>query len=176
MLIKPEVVVSLHQITHYCCERITQTAFELAMARRQRVAFVHKTNALKLGDGMFMDECRKIAGAFPSVEADDVVVDAMLVHLVGAPEHIDLITKTNTFGDILFDLTAELSDSLGLGGSLNGAARHRQPPVSGAFGQRRSQHAILDAAARRDTAVSDTIAARKTTSEIGGHLGTWSAT
>src|ERR1019366_9800263 len=50
---------------------------------------------------------------------DDVLIDSMMAHVVRQPDRFDVIVATNMFGDILSDLTAELSGSLGLGGSLN---------------------------------------------------------
>jgi 3-isopropylmalate dehydrogenase len=122
MLVTPDVAISLRRITHACCARIAGAAFALAARRRQRVTIVHKANVLKLGDGLFIEECRKAAKDFPEIAVDDVIVDAMMVHVVRAPQRLDVIVTTNMFGDILSDLTAELSGSLGLGGSLNAGA------------------------------------------------------
>ncbi len=80
---------------------------------------VHKANVLKIADGMFLDICREAARAYPGLTVDDVIVDAMMAHVVRNPARFDVIVTTNMFGDILSDLTAELSGSLGLGGSLN---------------------------------------------------------
>src|SRR5690606_22312737 len=86
MLITPDVVVSLRRITRQCCERIARAAFELAMTRRKHVTIVHKANVLKIGDGMFINVCREVGQAFPDVRVDDVIVDAMMAHVVRAPE------------------------------------------------------------------------------------------
>src|SRR5690606_2504768 len=86
MLITPDVVVSLRRITRQCCERIARTAFELAMTRKKHVTIVHKANVLKIGDGMFIDICRQVGREFPEVRVDDVIVDAMMAHVVRAPE------------------------------------------------------------------------------------------
>jgi 3-isopropylmalate dehydrogenase len=74
MLITPDVVVSLRRITRVCCERIARTAFELAMTRRKKLTIVHKANVLKIGDGMFIEECLRVAKEFPEVAVDDVIV------------------------------------------------------------------------------------------------------
>ena len=101
ILVTEDVVISLRRITRRCCERIARTAFDLAGTRKSHVTLVHKANVLKLGDGMFLEVCREVASDYPSIAVDDVIV------------------TTNMFGDILSDLTAELSGSIGLGGSLN---------------------------------------------------------
>jgi isocitrate/isopropylmalate dehydrogenase len=89
------------------------------MKRRKHLTIVHKANVLRIGDGMFLDICRDVARGYSGLAVDDVLVDAMMAHVVRQPERFDVIVATNMFGDILSDLTAELSGSLGLGGSLN---------------------------------------------------------
>ena len=198
MLITPDVVVSLRRITRQCCERIARTAFELAMTRNKHVTMVHKANVLKLGDGMFLEMCRQVAQEFPDVRVDDVIVDAMMAHVVRAPQRYDVIVTTNMFGDILSDLTAELSGSLGLGGSLNagrdyamGQAAHGSAPdiagqnianpisliLSGAMllnwhGQKTGQAQFLQAAAAIEATIASTILAQECTRDVGGKLGT----
>jgi len=124
LLVTPDVVISLRRITRHCCERIAQTACKLAMNRRKHLTIVHKSNVLKIGDGMFLDICRDVARTFPELAVDDVLVDAMMAHVVRQPDRFDVVVATNMFGDILSDLTAELSGSLGLGGSLNVGAKY----------------------------------------------------
>ncbi|OZI53665.1 isocitrate/isopropylmalate dehydrogenase family protein [Bordetella genomosp. 5] len=198
MLITPDVVVSLRRITRLCCERIARSAFELAMTRKKHVTIVHKANVLKLGDGMFIDTCREVGKAFPEVTIDDVIVDAMMAHVVRAPQRYDVIVTTNMFGDILSDLTAELSGSLGLGGSLNagrdyamGQAAHGSAPdiagqnianpasliLSAAMllnwhGNKRGDARFQQAAAAIEATLADTIAAHECTRDVGGTLGT----
>src|SRR3981081_67127 len=124
LLVTPDVVVSLRRITRDCCERIAHAACRLAMRRRKRLTIVHKANVLKIGDGMFLDICREAARAYPDLVVDDVLVDAMMAYVVRQPDRFDVIVTTNMFGDILSDLTAELSGSLGLGGSLNAGTKY----------------------------------------------------
>ena len=198
MLVTPDVVISLRRITRYCCERIARTAFELAMTRAKHVTIVHKANVLKLGDGMFIDICHAVARDFPQVAVDDFIVDAMMAHVVRDPQRFDVIVTTNMFGDILSDLTAELSGSLGLGGSLNSGTNHAMgqaahgsaPDIAGRdianpfslilsagmllgwHGLRRGGEAFLDARKALERAVADAIAAGESTRDVGGHLGT----
>src|SRR5580698_1884965 len=119
ILVTSDVVISLRRITRLCCERIAKSACQLAMRRNKHLTVVHKANVLKIGDGMFLDICRETAKGFPGLVVDDILVDAMMAHVVRNPNRFDVIVSTNMFGDILSDLTAELSGSLGLGGSLN---------------------------------------------------------
>jgi 3-isopropylmalate dehydrogenase len=198
MLITPDVVISLRRITRHCCERIARSAFELAMTRKKHVSIVHKANVLKIGDGMFIDICREVGREFPQVLVDDFIVDAMMAHVVRAPQRFDVIVTTNMFGDILSDLTAELSGSLGLGGSINAGANYAMgqaihgsaPDIAGKnianpfssilsagmllawHGQRKGLPAFVEANAAIEQAVAAAVAARQVTRDCGGSLGT----
>lgn len=198
MLVTPDVVVSMRRITRQCCERIAHSAFELAMTRRKKVTIVHKGNVLHLGDGLFIESCRKVAASFPQVAVDDVIVDAMMAYAVREPERFDVLVTTNMFGDILSDLTAELAGSLGLAASINAgdqfamaqAAHGSAPDIAGQnianplsqvwsvamllnwFGQRRGQPFFLEAARRLEQAMAKTIARGQLTRDMGGSLGT----
>jgi 3-isopropylmalate dehydrogenase len=198
VLVTKDVAISLRRITRVCSERIARAAFELATARRKRVTIVHKANVLKVTDGLFIEVCREVARQFPAVAVDDVIVDAMMAHVVRNPQRFDVIVTTNMYGDILTDLTAELSGSLGLAASLNAGADHAMAQaahgsapdiagknianplsliLSGAMllawnGRRKKVKAFETAAAAIEKAVETAIAAKKSTADIGGHLGT----
>lgn len=198
ILVTPDVGISLRRITRQCCERVARSAFELAMQRRQHLTLVHKHNVLKITDGIFLDACRRVAAEFPQVRVDDFIVDAMMAHVVRAPERFDVIVTTNMFGDILSDLTAELSGSLGLGGSLNagathamGQAAHGSAPdiadqdIANPFSQivsasmllawlaqRHADQRLLQGARAIESAMQACIASRQVTRDIGGTLGT----
>ncbi len=198
MLVTPDVVISLRRITRLCCERIARSAFELAMTRSKHVSIVHKANVLKIGDGMFIDICHEVGQAFPEVRVDDFIVDAMMAHVVRAPERFDVIVTTNMFGDILSDLTAELSGSLGLGGSLNAGAHHAMgqaahgsaPDIAGQnianplslilsagmllswYGQRKGLKPFEAASAAIEQVAAAAVSAREATRDVGGKLGT----
>ena len=188
----------MRRITRPCCERIARSAFELAKQRGRHVTLVHKHNVLKVTDGIFLDACRQVAAEFPQVRVDDFIVDAMMAHVVRAPERFDVIVTTNMFGDILSDLTAELSGSLGLGGSLNAGVAHAMgqaahgsaPDIAGQdianplsqvlsasmllawYAQRSGKTAFLTASQAIERAVAECVAAGETTRDIGGRLGT----
>lgn len=198
ILVTPDVAISLRRITRLCCERIAKAACQLAMRRRKHLTIVHKANVLKIGDGMFLDICRDTASGFPGLAVDDILVDAMMAHVVRAPDRFDVIVATNMFGDILSDLTAELSGSLGLGGSLNVGTSHTMaqaahgsaPDIAGrdaanpfslilsmalllAWHGERSGAARFETAARAiENAVAVAIEAGKVTRDIGGKYGT----
>jgi 3-isopropylmalate dehydrogenase len=201
LLVTPDVVVSLRRITRHCCERIAQAACRLAMRRRKHLTIVHKANVLKVGDGMFLDICRATARGYPELAVDDVLVDARMAHVVRRPESFDVIVTTNMFGDILSDLTAELSGSLGLGGSLNVGAKYAMaqaahgsaPDIAGRdlanpislvlsaalllawHGERLSDARYESAARAIERAVAGAIQRDLTTGDVGGDFGTAAA-
>jgi 3-isopropylmalate dehydrogenase len=201
ILVTPDVAISLRRITRSCCERIAQTACKLAAGRRKRLTVVHKANVLKIGDGMFLDICREVARAYPDLIVDDVIVDAMMAYAVRDPARFDVIVTTNMFGDILSDLTAELSGSLGLGGSLNAGAHHAMaqaahgsaPDIAGRdianpfslilsaalllawHGERPGAAKYREAARAIENATAQAIAEGSVTKDLGGNLGTAAA-
>jgi 3-isopropylmalate dehydrogenase len=198
MLVTEDVAISLRRITRHACARIARAAFELAATRKKHVTIVHKANVLKLGDGMFIEECRKCAREFPSLAVDDVIVDAMMALLIRNPAQFDVIVTTNMFGDIISDMTAEASGSLGLGGSLNAgsdyamaqASHGSAPDIAGKnianpfslilsaalllawHGRRKNLPAFIGAAGAIERGIEETIAAGQITRDIGGTLGT----
>ena len=70
-------------------------------------------------EALFLREVRRVAEDYPDVVLEDLLVDATAALLVRTPDRFDVIVTTNMFGDILSDEAAELSGSLGLGGSIN---------------------------------------------------------
>jgi 3-isopropylmalate dehydrogenase len=201
MLVTPDVVISLRRITRLCCERIAHSACRLAMKRRRHLTIVHKANVLKIGDGMFLDICCEAAKGYPGLAVDDILVDAMMAHVVRNPDRFDVIVATNMFGDILSDLTAELSGSLGLGGSLNvgdrfamaQAAHGSAPDIAGQdvanpvslilstalllawHGERNGAVRYEEAARAIEAAVATAIGEGRATRDVGGKLGTIAA-
>jgi 3-isopropylmalate dehydrogenase len=115
----PDMAFSIRKITARASARVARAAFELARRRRRKLTAVHKANVVKLSDGLFLREVRKVAEEFPEVEYDELIVDAAAALLIRQPDRFDVIVTTNMFGDILSDEASELSGSLGLGGSIN---------------------------------------------------------
>lgn len=198
ILVTPDVAISLRRITRRCCERIARAAFELAARRGRHVSIVHKANVLRIADGMFIDICQEVGREFPDVAVDDFIVDAMMAHVVRNPKRFDVIVTTNMFGDILSDLTAELSGSLGLGGSVNAGDHHAMaqaahgsaPDIAGQdvanpfslilsaglllgwYAQRNGRKNFHDAALAIERVAADAIAAKEGTRDVGGLMGT----
>ena len=115
----PDMALSVGVFTRRAARRIAQSACRLALQRRRRLTIVHKANVIRLGTGLFLEECRAVAATYPDLQVDDYHIDAMAAHLVRHAADFDVIVTTNMFGDILSDLTGELTGSLGLAPSIN---------------------------------------------------------
>ena len=189
----PGVVESLRIITEPASELICRFAFDTAKRQaRRRVTCVHKANILKLSDGLFLRTFQRVAGAYPSIEADDCIVDAACMKLVINPQAFDVLVMENLFGDILSDLSSGLVGGLGLTPSANvghGAAVfeavHGSAPDIAGKGLANPTALILSAvlmlrylgdmkaADRIESAVERVYAAGKTlTGDLGGKAGT----
>ena len=72
----PDVSLSMRKITRPACRRIAEWAFELARTRRKKVTAVHKANNFIVTDGLFLEEVRAVAAAYPDVTLDELIVDA----------------------------------------------------------------------------------------------------
>ena len=114
-VVVPGVVESLKIITERASTRIARFAFEHAVANgRKRVTAIHKANIMKLSDGLFLDCFRKVAADYPSIVADDRIVDNLCMQLVTRPEQFDILLAENLYGDIVSDLCAGLVGGLGV--------------------------------------------------------------
>ena len=115
----PDMALAVRKITAQASRRIARAAFTLARQRRKKVTAVHKANVLRVSDALFLREVRAVAHEFADVAYDEQLIDSMTAMLVRDAQRYDVIVTTNMFGDILSDEAAELSGSLGLGGSIN---------------------------------------------------------
>jgi isocitrate dehydrogenase (NAD+) len=111
----PGVVESLKIITARASTRIAEFAFQHARAYgRRRVTAIHKANIMKLGDGLFLESVRSVAGRYPDITYDERIVDAACMQLVLRPAQFDVLLLPNLYGDIVSDLGAGLVGGLGL--------------------------------------------------------------
>jgi 3-isopropylmalate dehydrogenase len=195
----PDMALSIRKITARGSARIARAAFELAQRRKRKVTAVHKANVVKLSDGLFLREVRKVAKDYPQVHLDELIVDATAALLIRNPDRFDVIVTTNMFGDILSDEAAELSGSLGLGGAINvgdeicvAQAQHGSAPdiagrnianpasliLSAAMlldwrSRRDDEPRLLAGAAAIEDAIDQVLADPATrTRDLGGELGT----
>ena len=111
----PGVVESLKIITERASTRIARFAFDHARRYgRRRVTAIHKANIMKLSDGLFLDSTRAVARDYTDITYDERIVDAACMHLVMAPEKLDVLLLPNLYGDIVSDLCAGLVGGLGV--------------------------------------------------------------
>jgi len=107
-------------ITRKASERIIEDAFEYALKHgRKKVTCVHKANILKLSDGMFLSIFQETAKRYPSIIAEDKIIDALCMRLVMDTSEFDVLVMPNLYGDIVSDLTSGLIGGLGLLPSAN---------------------------------------------------------
>ena len=102
------------------CEKIVRYAFEYATKNnRKNVTCFVKDNIMKQTDGLFHRVFDEIGAEYPDIEKGDWIVDIGAAKLATAPEMFDVIVMPNLYGDILSDVTAQMTGSVGLAGSAN---------------------------------------------------------
>jgi tartrate dehydrogenase/decarboxylase/D-malate dehydrogenase len=116
-----EVAVQSSMFTRHGTERIIRFAFALARRRQKKrlVTSVTKSNAqgfsMAFWDRVFADVARE----YPDIRTESLLVDAACMDLVRRPETFDVMVASNLFGDILTDLSAAITGSIGLAPSAN---------------------------------------------------------
>ena len=116
----PQVCASLKLISRPGSEKIVRYAFEYARSyNRKKVSCFTKDNIMKLSDGLFHKVFDEIAKEYPDVQNEHWIVDIGAAKLADTPEVFDVIVMPNLYGDILSDVAAQISGSVGLAGSAN---------------------------------------------------------
>jgi isocitrate dehydrogenase len=116
---------TLKLITRVGSERIVRYAFEYAMNNnRKKVTCFSKDNIMKMSDGIFHRVFDEIAKQYPSIQNEHYIVDIGSARLANKPEIFDVIVTSNLYGDIISDIAAEISGSVGLAGSANIGAEY----------------------------------------------------
>jgi len=115
-----EVVQCLKLISRPGCEKIVRYAFEYAKQYgRKKVTCFTKDNIMKQTDGLFHKVFDEIAKEYPGIENEHWIVDIGAAKLADTPELFDVIVMPNLYGDILSDVAAQITGSVGLAGSAN---------------------------------------------------------
>ncbi len=115
-----DVFQTLKLITRPGSERIIRYAFEYARRNgRRKVSCLTKDNIMKLSDGTFHKIFNEVAEEYPDIESEHWIIDIGTAKLATAPEQFDVLVLPNLYGDILSDVAAEITGSVGLAGSAN---------------------------------------------------------
>lgn len=115
-----EVGTEVSLYTRKGIERIHRFAFDMAMSRpRRKLTLVTKSNAQRHGMVLWDEIFFEVAKDYPEVEVSRELVDAITTTMVLKPEKLDVIVATNLHADIISDLAAALSGSLGIAPTAN---------------------------------------------------------
>jgi isocitrate dehydrogenase len=115
-----EVVQCLKLISRPGCEKIVRYAFEYAKVNgRKKVTCFTKDNIMKQSDGLFHKVFDEIASEYPEIENEHWIIDIGAAKMADTPEAFDVIVMPNLYGDVLSDVAAQITGSVGLAGSAN---------------------------------------------------------
>ena len=188
-----EVAIQEEVNTWKGVHRIVRHAFEYAAARGlTRVCMADKSNAMAQGHALWQRVFREVAAEFPGIAATHQYIDALAMFLVKDPGQYQVIVTNNLFGDIVTDIGGALQGGLGMAasGNIHPGRTSLFEPVHGSAPPLAGKDvanpigAVLSAALMLETvgwtaeataierAVEATVAAGRTTSDVGGPLGT----
>jgi 3-isopropylmalate dehydrogenase len=174
-------------------ERVIRYAFEYARDNgRKKVLMADKSNVMTYAGGLWRRAFSEVAAGFPTIATQHMYVDALCLQMVREPQSLDVIVTNNMFGDIITDLAAALQGGLGMAASGNihpgrtsmfEPVHGSAPPIAGK-NEANPMGAILTGAmmlahlglateaVRIEAAVHAAVLQKKTTTDVGGTLGT----
>jgi tartrate dehydrogenase/decarboxylase/D-malate dehydrogenase len=114
-----EVAIQTNIFTRRGCERIMRAAFEGARKRRGKLTSITKSNAQQFGMVLWDEVFKIVAKDYPDIQSSSLLIDAAAMDFVRQPESFDVVVASNLFGDILTDLSAIITGSMGLAASAN---------------------------------------------------------
>ena len=133
-----EVAVQSAVFTRKGTERIIRAAFDYARKRdkKRMVTSVTKSNAMAYGMVFWDQVFQEVAAQYPDISTESLLVDRACMDFIRHPEQFDVVVASNLFGDILTDIGAIITGSMGLAPSANINPEGRYPsmfePVHGA--------------------------------------------
>jgi 3-isopropylmalate dehydrogenase len=188
-----EVAIQEEINTFKGVNRIVRHAFEFARANGlTRVCMADKSNAMQQGHALWQRVFKQVASEYPDMAATHMYIDALAMFLVKDPAQFQVIVTNNLFGDIITDIGGALQGGLGMAASGNlhpgrtslfEPVHGSAPPLAGKnvanpMGAILSAALMLetlghkDAAAAIERTVEAAVREGKTTTDIGGSLGT----
>ena len=116
-----EVAIQTAVFTRRGVERIVRFAFDLARRRNQKrhLTSITKSNAQGYSMVLWDHTFAEVAREYPDIQTESLLVDAAAMNFVRRPESFDVVVASNLFGDILSDISAIVTGSLGLAASAN---------------------------------------------------------
>jgi isocitrate dehydrogenase len=115
-----DVYQCLKLISRPGCEKIIRYAFEYARLHgRKKVTCMTKDNIMKMTDGLFHKVFDEISVQYPQFVTEHMIIDIGTARMAARPEQFDVVVTPNLYGDIISDVAAELTGSVGLAGSAN---------------------------------------------------------
>ncbi len=114
-----EIAVQESVFTRHGVERAIRYAYDLARTRRKRLTGATKSNGIRVTMPFFDEIFRAVGESYPDVTATLMHADALAAQLVLRPREFDVIVGSNLFGDILSEVTAAVSGSIGIAPSAN---------------------------------------------------------
>ena len=126
-----EIGVQAGVFTRHGCERVITYAFELAQKRNRKnhVTSVTKSNAQGYGMVVWDRAFERVAQRYPNISTNSLLVDAACMEFIRKPEEFDVVVGSNLFGDILTDIGAIITGSMGLALSGNIDPERRFPSM-----------------------------------------------
>ncbi len=126
-----ELAIQTAVFTRHGVERIIRFAFDLARRRnkKRRVASITKSNAQGFSMVLWDRAFQRIASEYPEIETESLLVDAAAMNFIRRPQSFDVVVASNLFGDILSDVSAMVTGSIGLAASANLDPGKRHPSM-----------------------------------------------
>ena len=190
----PDEVATQEDInTRKGVERVIRFAFEYARRQgRKKVLMSDKSNVMSYAGGLWQKTFKEVAAEYSGIATQHMYVDALCLQMVREPQSLDVIVTNNMFGDIITDLAAALQGGLGMAASGNihpgrtsmfEPVHGSAPPIAGKnlanpMGSILTAAMMLDhlgcseAASKIEAAVLQAVQQKKTTTDVGGNLGT----
>ena len=126
-----EVAIQTAVFTRRGIERVVRFAFELARNRnkQRRVTSITKSNAQGFGMVLWDRVFQEVAAEYSDIDTESLLVDAAAMNFIRRPHSFDVVVASNLFGDILSDVSAILTGSIGLAPSANLDPTRRAPSM-----------------------------------------------